>query len=79
MRYIGRREKYRSDGTVTRHAVGSDHADTFQIDGAGLPLIAFSFWVEFDNGEAGLFSHESDFMHVPAVDQLADLAREKAP
>lgn len=76
VRYIGRREKYRSNGTVTRRSIGLDHSATARIGNAHLPLMAFSFWVQFDNGESGLFSHESDFMPVPAVDQLADLARE---
>ncbi len=78
VRYVGWRGKYRSNGTVTRGFVGLDHGTTARIGDAHLPLMAFPFWVEFDNGESGLFSHESDFMPVPAVDQLADLARENS-
>ena len=60
VRYIGRREKYRSNGTVARR-----------------PGFGVAFWVEFDNGESGLFSDERDFVIASAVDQLAALVEER--
>jgi hypothetical protein len=61
VQYIGRREKY-------QNLLGTVGARDMAIQGA--------FFVKFDNGDGGLFSHASDFVAASAVDQLGDLARE---
>jgi len=36
-----------------------------------------AFWVDFDNGLGGLFSHASDFFILSAVERLGELAEEE--